>query len=171
MVRFETSHGGFTIELYQEDAPQTVENFLRYVDDGFFDGTIFHRIVPGFVIQGGGFTEDMSQKRTHPSIKNEADNGLKNTRGTLSMARTNDVNSATSQFFVNLKDNEFLDHTRGNFGYAVFGRVSEGMDVVDKIAAVKTGRRHGHDDVPLEAVTMTRVHRAEKTAEKKPEKK
>ncbi len=116
-------------------------NFLRYVDDGFFDGTIFHRIVPGFVIQGGGFTEDMTQKRTKPPIKNEADNGLKNKRGTLSMARTNDINSATSQFFVNLKDNDFLDHSRGNFGYAVFARVTEGMDVIDKIAAVETGRQ------------------------------
>jgi len=159
MVRFETSHGGFTVELYDEDAPQTVENFLRYVDDGFFDGTIFHRIVPGFVIQGGGFTEDMTQKRTEPPIKNEADNGLKNQRGTLSMARTNDINSATSQFFVNLKDNDFLDHKRGNFGYAVFARVSEGMDVIDKIAAVETGRRRGFEDVPVEAVIMKSVRR------------
>ena len=118
-------------------------NFLKYIDEGFFDGTIFHRIVPGFVIQGGGFTEDMTQKRTKPPIKNEADNGLKNERGTLSMARTNDINSATSQFFVNLKDNDFLDHKRGNFGYAVFARVTQGMDVIDKIAAVETGRRRG----------------------------
>src|SRR5271167_3400337 len=159
MIRFETTLGEFTIELLEKDAPLTVLNFLKYIDEGFFDGTIFHRIVPGFVIQGGGFTEDMTQKRTKPPIKNEADNGLKNEHGTLSMARTNDINSATSQFFVNLKDNEFLDHTRGNFGYAVFGRVTEGMDVVDKIAAVKTGRRHGHDDVPLEAVIMTSVRR------------
>src|SRR5271154_2385588 len=161
MVRFETLHGGFTVELYDEDAPQTVVNFLRYIDDGFFDGTIFHRIVPGFVIQGGGFTEDMTQKRTQPPIKNEADNGLKNERGTLSMARTNDVNSATSQFFVNLKDNDFLDHKRGNFGYAVFARVTEGMDVIDKIAAVETGRRRGFDDVPVEAVIMKRVRRTD----------
>jgi cyclophilin family peptidyl-prolyl cis-trans isomerase len=171
MIHFETNLGRFTVELYEKEAPITVANFLKYIDEGFFDGTTFHRIVPGFVIQGGGFTADMSQKRTHPTIKNEADNGLKNTRGTLSMARTNDINSATSQFFVNLKDNEFLDHTRGNFGYAVFGRVTEGMDVVDKIAAVKTGRRHGHDDVPLEAVTMTRVHRADKKTDNKAEKK
>ena len=170
MIHFETNLGRFTVELYEKEAPVTVANFLKYIDEGFFDGTTFHRIVPGFVIQGGGFTADMSQKRTHETIKNEADNGIKNTRGTLSMARTNDINSATSQFFVNLKDNEFLDHTRGNFGYAVFGRVTEGMDVVDKIAAVKTGRVHGHQDVPLEAVTMTRIHRAEKKTEK-PEKK
>jgi len=112
MIRFETTLGDFTIELHEKDAPLSVANFLRYVDDGFFDGTIFHRIVPGFVIQGGGFTEDMTQKRTQPPVKNEADNGLKNGRGTLSMARTNDINSATSQFFVNLKDNDFLDHSR-----------------------------------------------------------
>jgi cyclophilin family peptidyl-prolyl cis-trans isomerase len=159
MIRFETSLGNFTIELFEKEAPGTVENFLKYVDDEFFDGTIFHRIVPGFVIQGGGFTEDMSQKKTQPPIKNEADNGVKNARGTLSMARTSDVNSATSQFFVNLKDNDFLDHQRGNFGYAVFARVTEGMDVIDKIAAVETGRRRGFDDVPVEPVIMTRVRR------------
>jgi peptidyl-prolyl cis-trans isomerase A (cyclophilin A) len=159
MIRFETTLGDFTIELFEKEAPETAVNILKYVDAGFFDSTIFHRIVPGFVIQGGGFTEDMSQKRTQPPIKNEADNGLKNQRGTLSMARTNDINSATSQFFVNLKDNDFLDHTRGNFGYAVFARVTQGMDVVDKIAAVETGRRRGFDDVPIEAIVMKRVHR------------
>ena len=159
MITFETTLGNFTIEFFEKEAPDTVVNFLRYVDDGFFDGTIFHRIVPGFVIQGGGFTEDMTQKRTQPPIKNEADNGLKNERGTLSMARTNDINSATSQFFVNLKDNDFLDHKRGNFGYAVFARVTEGMDVIDKIAAVETGRRRGMDDVPVEAVVITSVRR------------
>jgi peptidyl-prolyl cis-trans isomerase A (cyclophilin A) len=159
MIRFETTLGDFTIEFHEKQAPQTVANFLRYIDEGFFDGTIFHRIVPGFVIQGGGFTEDMTQKRTHPSIKNEADNGLKNDRGTLSMARTSDVNSATSQFFVNLKDNEFLDHKKGNFGYAVFARVTEGMDVIDKIAAVETGRRRGFDDVPVQPVIMKSVRR------------
>jgi peptidyl-prolyl cis-trans isomerase A (cyclophilin A) len=159
MIRFETTLGDFTIELLDKEAPQSVANFLRYIDDGFFDGTIFHRIVPGFVIQGGGFTEDMAQKRTQPPVKNEADNGLKNKRGTLSMARTNDINSATSQFFVNLKDNDFLDHSRANFGYAVFARVTEGMDVVDKIAAVKTGKHRGFDDVPVEAVIMKSVKR------------
>jgi peptidyl-prolyl cis-trans isomerase A (cyclophilin A) len=162
MIRFETTLGDFTVELFEKEAPVSAANFLKYIDDGFFDGTIFHRIVPGFVIQGGGFTEDMSQKRTHPPIKNEADNGLKNERGSLSMARTNDINSATSQFFVNLKDNDFLDHKRGNFGYAVFGRVTEGMDVIDKIAAVETGRRRGHEDVPLEAVIMKSVRRLAK---------
>lgn len=159
MIRFETTLGDFSVELLEKEAPLSVANFLRYVDDGYFDGTIFHRIVPGFVIQGGGFTADMTQKRTQPPVKNEADNGIKNKRGSLSMARTNDINSATSQFFVNLKDNDFLDHSRGNFGYAVFARVTAGMDVIDKIAAVGTGRRGGFDDVPLEAVIMKSVRR------------
>ena len=159
MIRFETSHGTFTVELFPKEAPLTAENFLRYVDEGHFDGTIFHRIVPGFVIQGGGLTADFASKKTRAPISNEAKNGLKNTRGSLSMARTSDINSATSQFFVNLKDNDFLDHSRGNFGYAVFAKVTEGMDVVDKIAAVGTGRKRGFDDVPLEAVTMKSVRR------------
>ncbi len=159
MIRFETTLGDFTVELFEKQAPLSVANFLRYIEDEFFDGTIFHRIVPGFVIQGGGFTEDMTQKKTQPPVKNEADNGLKNSRGTLSMARTNDINSATSQFFVNLKDNDFLDHSRGNFGYAVFARVTAGMDVVDKIAAVQTGRKRGFDDVPVDAVIMKSVRR------------
>jgi peptidyl-prolyl cis-trans isomerase A (cyclophilin A) len=159
MIRFETTLGDFTIEFYEKEAPESVANFMRYVEDAFFDGTIFHRIVPGFVIQGGGFTEDMSQKRTKPPVKNEADNGLKNSRGTLSMARTNDINSATSQFFVNLKDNDFLDHSRGNFGYAVFARVTQGMEVIDRIAAVETGRKRGFDDVPVEPVIMKSVRR------------
>jgi cyclophilin family peptidyl-prolyl cis-trans isomerase len=161
MIRFETNLGDFTIELFEEKAPLSVANFLKYIDDGHFDGTIFHRIVPGFVIQGGGFTENMTQKKTQPPVKNEADNGLKNLRGTLSMARTNDINSATSQFFVNLKDNDFLDHSRGNFGYAVFARVTDGMDVVDKIAAVKTGRKGGFDDVPVEPIVMKSVKRTD----------
>jgi peptidyl-prolyl cis-trans isomerase A (cyclophilin A) len=159
MILFETSLGDFKIEFFEKEAPISVANFQKYIDAGFFDGTIFHRIVPGFVIQGGGFTEDMTQKKTQPPIKNEADNGLKNVRGSLSMARTNDVNSATSQFFVNLKDNDFLDHSRGNFGYAVFARVTEGLDVIDKIAAVETGRRKGFDDVPVEAVIMKSVRK------------
>jgi cyclophilin family peptidyl-prolyl cis-trans isomerase len=159
MIFFETSLGDFEIEFFEKEAPISVANFRKYVDDRHFDGTIFHRIVPGFVIQGGGFTEDMTQKKTHPAIKNEADNGLKNERGTLSMARTNDINSATSQFFVNLKDNDFLDHSRGNFGYAVFARVTEGMDVIDKIAAVETGRKRGFDDVPVEPVIMKSVRK------------
>jgi cyclophilin family peptidyl-prolyl cis-trans isomerase len=159
MIRFETSLGDITIDMHEKEAPVTTANFLKYVDDGYFDGTIFHRVIPGFVIQGGGFTEDMTQKRTQAPIKNEADNGLKNLRGTLSMARTSDINSATSQFFVNLKDNASLDHSRGNFGYAVFARVTEGMDVVDKIAQVETGRRRGHEDVPVEAVIIKSARR------------
>ena len=139
MITFETSHGTFTVELFPKEAPVTVENFLRYVDDGHFDGTIFHRIVPGFVIQGGGLTADFANKKTRAPISNEAKNGLKNTRGSLSMARTSDINSATSQFFVNLADNAFLDHGPRDFGYAVFGRISAGMDVIDKIARVSTG--------------------------------
>jgi cyclophilin family peptidyl-prolyl cis-trans isomerase len=162
MILFETTLGNFTIEFFEKEAPISVANFKKYIDEEFFDGTIFHRIVPGFVIQGGGFTEDMTQKKNNPAIKNEADNGLKNSRGTLSMARTNDINSATSQFFVNLKDNDFLDHSRGNFGYAVFAKVTKGMDVIDKIAAVETGRKKGFDDVPVEPVIMTKVRKADK---------
>jgi peptidyl-prolyl cis-trans isomerase A (cyclophilin A) len=159
MILFETTLGDFKIEFFEKEAPISVANFQKYIDAHYFDGTIFHRIVPGFVIQGGGFTEDMTQKKTEPPIKNEADNGLKNSRGSLSMARTNDINSATSQFFVNLKDNDFLDHSRGNFGYAVFAKVTEGMDVIDKIAAVETGRRKGFDDVPVEPVIMKSVRK------------
>ena len=160
MVKFETSLGDFVIELDADKAPVTAANFLQYVDDGHFDGTVFHRVIPGFVIQGGGMTADMRQKPTRKPIENEATNGLKNLRGTLSMARTNDVNSATSQFFVNLVDNAFLDHQGPrNYGYAVFGRVIEGMDVIDAIAAVKTGRKGHHDDVPLEPVTVRSARR------------
>jgi peptidyl-prolyl cis-trans isomerase A (cyclophilin A) len=161
MVKFDTSHGSFTIELFPKEAPLTVENFLRYVDDGFFDGTIFHRIVPGFVIQGGGLTADFSNKETRSPIQNEAKNGLKNGRGWLSMARTPDINSATSQFFVNLSDNAFLDHGPRDYGYAVFGRVTEGMETVDKIAKVKTGRRKGYQDAPMEDVIIVSAKRVE----------
>lgn len=154
MVVFSTSLGDITIELYPDKAPVTVENFLKYVDDGFFDGTIFHRVIPGFVIQGGGMTEDMTNKPTRAPIKNEADNGLKNLRGTLSMARTQDVSSATSQFFINLADNAFLDHGTRDFGYAVFAKVVEGMDIVDKIASVETGNRGMHQDVPVDTVSI-----------------
>ena len=161
VVIFSTSMGDITIELLTEEAPITAKNFLDYVDAGFFDGTIFHRVIPGFVIQGGGFTADMNQKETRAPIKNEADNGVKNTRGTLSMARTSDINSATSQFFINLKDNEFLDHGTRDFGYAVFGKVVEGMDVVDKIAGVKTGDRGYHSDVPVEPVVTNTARRKE----------
>jgi cyclophilin family peptidyl-prolyl cis-trans isomerase len=161
MVRFETSHGAFTVELFADKAPVTVENFLRYVDDGHFDGTVFHRIVPGFVIQGGGLSADFSTKKTRAPIANEAKNGVKNSRGTLSMARTSDINSATSQFFVNLKDNDFLDHGPRDYGYAVFGRVSEGMDVIDEIAGVRTGTRKGYQDAPLEDVVIESARRVE----------
>lgn len=159
MVRFETSHGGFSVQLFPKEAPLTVANFLGYVDSGFFDGTIFHRIVPGFVIQGGGLSADFAQKQTSPPVRNEASNGLKNQRGTLSMARTNDPHSATSQFFVNLVDNAFLDPGRGGAGYAVFGCVTEGMDVIDRIAAVKTGSKAGHQDVPLTPIEVTSAKR------------
>jgi len=161
MVKFETSHGNFTIELFPREAPETVENFLRYVDDGHFDGTIFHRIVPGFVIQGGGLSAEFAAKQTRAPIRNEAHNGLKNTRGSLSMARTSDINSATSQFFVNLSDNAFLDHGPRDYGYAVFGRVTAGMDVIDKIARVATGRRRGYQDAPLEDVVIVSARRVE----------
>ena len=160
-VVFNTSLGAFTIELFPTAAPISSENFLKYADDAHFDGTIFHRVIPGFVIQGGGLNGDMQQKKTRAPIKNEAKNGLQNLRGTLSMARTNDVESATSQFFVNLVDNAFLDNKPGNFGYAVFGRVVEGMDVIDKIAAVETGRRKGHDDVPADDVIVQSAKRAD----------
>ena len=165
MLQFKTSKGTFTVQLFDKQAPITVENFLRYADEGFFDGTIFHRVIPGFMIQGGGLTPDMKNKRGHEPIKNEATNGLKNKRGTLSMARTNDINSATSQFFINVVDNDFLDHKPGNYGYAVFGRVDSGMDVVDAIASVKTGNKAGHQDVPIETVLIESVTRLDKKDE------
>ncbi len=154
MILFSTSHGEFSVKLFDDDAPISTKNFLDYAASGHFDGTIFHRVIPNFVLQGGGFTPEMQQKQTQEPIKNEADNGLKNERGTLSMARTSDVNSATSQFFVNLVDNAFLDHGDQDFGYAVFGRVTQGMDVIDKIAAVATGKKGGHQDVPLDPVVV-----------------
>ncbi len=160
-VRFSTSLGDIDIELLADEAPISTQNFLSYVDDGFFDGTVFHRVIPGFVVQGGGMTAELQQKRTRAPIRNEADNGVRNTRGTLSMARTNDINSATSQFFINLADNAFLDHKPGNFGYAVFGRVVAGMDVVDRIAAAKTARRGMHDDVPVQPIVVTEAKRME----------
>ena len=160
MVRFETTLGAFTIDLFESDAPITVKNFLDYVDAGHFDGTVFHRVIPGFMVQGGGMTEDMRQKPTRSPIKNEATNGLKNRRGMLSMARTNDPDSATSQFFINLVDNAFLDPSpRNGAGYAVFGCVTEGMSVVDAMAKVKTGRRGPHDDVPVEPIKVVSAKR------------
>ena len=161
MLTFQTSLGEFTVELDEDSAPMTCANFLKYVDDRHYDGTIFHRVIPGFVIQGGGMTGDMQPKPNRAPIKNEAGNGLKNRRGTLSMARTSDIHSATSQFFVNLTDNPSLDQRPGSFGYAVFGHVSKGMEVVDKIAAVKTGRHGAHSDVPLEPVILESVKRAQ----------
>jgi cyclophilin family peptidyl-prolyl cis-trans isomerase len=161
MITIKTNHGDIRVELFDEKAPVTCENFRRYVEDGFFDGTIFHRVIPNFMIQGGGFDADMQQKKTRDPITNEADNGISNRRGTLAMARTMDVNSATSQFFINLRDNDFLDHGGRDFGYAVFGQVSDGMDVVDKIAGVPTGNRGGHQDVPLEAVEIVSISLAD----------
>jgi peptidyl-prolyl cis-trans isomerase A (cyclophilin A) len=161
MVRFETSQGGFTLELDAEKAPESTANFLQYVDDGFYDGLVFHRVIPGFMVQGGGMDSEMNQKKTRGPIKNEAKNGLKNLRGTVAMARTNEVNSATAQFFVNLVDNAFLDNSPGNFGYAVFGRVTDGLDTIDKIAKVRTTRRRGHDDVPAEDVVIQSARRVE----------
>ena len=157
MVILSTSEGDIKIELYKDKAPITVENFLSYAKDKFYDGTIFHRVIPGFMIQGGGFTTDMSQKPTKAPIKNEADNGLRNDRGTIAMARTNIIDSATSQFFINQVNNDFLNHGDGDFGYAVFGRVVDGMDVVDKISAVKTGPKGVHRDVPEETVLVESV--------------
>lgn len=157
MIVMETSLGTMKIELFADKAPLTCDNFLTYVRDGFYDGTIFHRVIPNFVLQGGGMTETMAEKTTRSPIKNEADNGLCNVRGTLSMARTQAVDSATSQFFVNLRDNAFLDHGARDFGYAVFGRVVDGLDVMDAIAAVETGTYGFHQDVPKAPVLMTRV--------------
>ena len=161
MITFETSHGSFTVELFPKEAPVTVENFLRYVDEGFFDGTIFHRVVPGFVIQGGGLTADFRQKTTRAPVRNEADNGVRNERGTLSMARTEEIHSATSQFFVNLSDNALLDHGSRDYGYAVFGRVTAGMEVIDRIARLATGTRKGYQDAPLEDVVIVTARRTQ----------
>jgi cyclophilin family peptidyl-prolyl cis-trans isomerase len=164
MLEFKTSKGTFTVQLFDKQAPITVENFLKYAEDGFFEGTTFHRVIPGFMVQGGGLDENMKAKSgQRAAIKNEAENGLKNKRGTLAMARTNDVNSATSQFFVNLVDNDFLNNKPGNFGYCVFGRVESGMDVIDAMAEVKTGSRAGHQDVPTETISIESVRRIEPT--------
>lgn len=155
IVKLETSMGNIVIELNEQAAPVTVKNFLGYVEAGFYDGTIFHRVIPGFMIQGGGFTERMARKETRDPIINEAKNGPSNMRGTVAMARTNDPDSATSQFFINHSDNEFLNYIDENkAGYAVFGKVTEGMDVVDAIAAVKTTTKNGMGDVPVETITI-----------------
>ena len=159
-VVLETTKGNITLELDPEKAPITTENFLKYVDSGHYDGTIFHRVIPGFMIQGGGMEPNMREKRTNPPIKNEAANGLSNTRGTIAMARTNDPNSATAQFFINVADNSRgLDPRPGSAGYAVFGKVVEGMDVVDAIVNVKTTSRGNHDDVPVEPVIIKSAKR------------
>ena len=162
MIKLSTSMGEITLELDAEDAPITVGNFLSYVDSGHYDNTIFHRVIPGFVIQGGGLASGMQEKQTGTPIQNEADNGLKNLTGAICMARTNDPHSATSQFFINLKDNSFLDHTEkteSGWGYAVFGRVVTGMEVVEQIAAVETGNVGHHSDVPLEDVVLEKAER------------
>jgi len=157
MITIKTNHGDIDVELFDDKAPITCENFRQYIRDGHFDNTVFHRVIPNFMIQGGGMDENLSAKPTRDPIKNEADNGAPNERGTLAMARTGVVDSATSQFFINLKNNDFLNHGPRDFGYAVFGRVTAGMDVVDAIAAVPTGNRGGHQDVPVEAVTILEV--------------
>lgn len=154
MITIKTNHGDIVVELFEEKAPISCENFRQYATDGHFTNTIFHRVIPNFMIQGGGMEEDMSSKPTRDPIKNEADNGVANARGTLAMARTGVVDSATSQFFINLRDNDFLNHGGRDFGYAVFGKVTGGMDVVDAIATVSTGNRMGHQDVPVDAVTI-----------------
>jgi peptidyl-prolyl cis-trans isomerase A (cyclophilin A) len=161
MIVFSTSLGDFKIEMYASRAPITVKNIYAYVEAGFYEGTIFHRVIPGFMIQGGGFDIHMNQKQNKAPILNEADNGLKNERGTLSMARSQDVNSATSQFFVNVSDNAFLDHSARDFGYAVFAKVVEGMDIIDKMVAVETGSVGAHQDVPVEPLIINSVTRIE----------
>ena len=157
MVKLKTNHGNILLDLDAEKAPLTVENFLQYVRDGFFTNTLFHRVIDGFMVQGGGMNLDMSQKATRAAIKNEADNGLKNDLYTIAMARTSDPDSATAQFFINVGNNDFLNHsapTPQGWGYCVFGKVSEGQDVVDKIKKVRTGNKGGHQDVPIENVII-----------------
>jgi len=155
-----TTLGPMTLELDADNAPKTVENFLSYVSNGFYDGTIFHRVINNFMVQGGGFTADMEQKATQAPIDNEANNGLKNARGTIAMARTQDPHSATAQFFINVQDNDFLNHTGENmqgWGYTVFGKVTDGEDVLDKIRCVQTGSQAGHQDVPIEPIIIESV--------------
>ncbi|MGY8856772.1 MAG: peptidylprolyl isomerase [Pseudomonadales bacterium] len=157
VVELETNMGAIVIELNEEEAPKTVENFLNYVKSGQYDGTIFHRIIDGFMIQGGGMDAEMNEKPTNAPIENEADNGLKNDKGTIAMARTQDPHSATSQFFINVKDNDFLNHSGKNmqgWGYTVFGKVTSGMDVIEKMRSVPTGRFGMHADVPKEPVVI-----------------
>lgn len=160
MVILRTTYGDITLELDHENAPKTVDNFLTYARDGFYDGTVFHRVIDNFMIQGGGFDADMNQKATREPIENEADNGLKNDFGTIAMARTMDPHSATAQFFINVKDNDFLNHSGKNmqsWGYAVFGKVTAGQEVLDKIRAVATTSRNGHQDVPQDNILIESV--------------
>lgn len=160
MITLHTNYGDISIELDFEKAPKTAANFKQYAEEGFYDGTIFHRVIDGFMIQGGGFTEDFKQKETRAEIENEAHNGLPNVTGSIAMARTSDPHSATAQFFINVKDNTFLNHTGKNangWGYCVFGKVTAGMDVVNKIKSVKTGSKGFHQDVPKEAVIIQKV--------------
>lgn len=160
MVIFETNLGSFGVELYPDKAPETVKNFLGYVQEGFYNNTIFHRVINGFMIQGGGFETGMKQKPTQAPIKNEADNGLKNDLGTLAMARTQDPHSATAQFFINVKDNDFLNYREKSlqgWGYAVFGKVVSGMETIDKIKATRTGQKGFHGDVPMEDIVILKA--------------
>ena len=160
MITLHTNHGDIVIELDFDKAPKTAANFKQYAEEGFYNGTIFHRVIDGFMVQGGGMTEDMEQKKTREPIENEADNGLKNVVGSLAMALTNDPHSATAQFFINVKDNSFLNHSSKSaqgWGYCVFGKVTDGMDVVNKIKGVKTGTKGYHQDVPVEAVIIEKV--------------
>ncbi len=158
-VVLNTSFGDVEIELNQDKAPVSTQNFLKYVDSNFYNNTIFHRVIPGFMAQGGGFTAQMQQKPTNDPIKNEADNGLHNVRGTVAMARTSDVNSATSQFFINVKDNAMLDHGARDYGYAVFGKVVKGMDVVDQIVNAQAGNKGGMQNVPLDPILIKTAKR------------
>lgn len=160
MVTLHTNYGVIKLDLFADKAPVTVANFISYVKDGFYDNTVFHRVIDGFMIQGGGFTPDMDQKETKATIKNEANNKVANRKGTIAMARTSDPHSATCQFFINVADNSFLNFTAENsqgWGYCVFGEVVEGMDVIDKIKAVRTGRFAGHSDVPVDPVVIERA--------------
>jgi peptidyl-prolyl cis-trans isomerase B (cyclophilin B) len=160
VIKLTTNHGAITLDLNAEKAPKTVANFLAYVEAGHYDNTVFHRVIKNFMIQGGGFDTEMNQKKTNPTIENEAENGLKNKRGTVAMARTGDPHSATAQFFINTVDNDFLDFKSPSgqgWGYCVFGEVSEGMDVVDKIRAVRTGNKGFHQDVPLDDVIIEKA--------------
>ena len=159
-VTIATTVGQMTLELDADNAPKTVENFLSYASSGFYDGTIFHRVINNFMIQGGGFTTDMEQKPTRAPVDNEANNGLKNERGTIAMARTQDPHSATAQFFINVQDNDFLNHTGENmqgWGYTVFGKITQGEDVLDKIRCVQTGSQGGHQDVPTEPIIIESI--------------